>query len=304
MIEAVSRNFFMKLANNPSLNKAARKWGLNFGASKVVAGATIESAIAAVRELNQDGIAASLDHLGEFVYTREEAETATDYCVQTLEAIAEADVKCGLSIKVTQLGLDIDRAFCMNNIKKILDTAKGCNRFVRIDMEDSAHCQTTIDILKELCETYDNVGTVLQAYLFRSLDDLKDLKGVSVRVVKGAYKEAPDVAYQDKKDIDANYLKMVTAHLLSGSYTAIATHDHQMIAHVKTFIQKYQIPRDQFEFQMLYGMRRPLWQQLVNEGYKMRIYVPFGNDWFGYYMRRLAERPQNVSFAFRGLFSK
>ncbi|RYM01730.1 proline dehydrogenase [Sporolactobacillus sp. THM7-7] len=304
MIETVSRNFFMKLANNQPLNKAARKWGLNFGASKVVAGATIDSAIETVRSLNNDGIQATLDHLGEFVYTREEAASATDYCVRTLKAIAEADVKSGLSIKLTQLGLDIDPNFCLANTKKILDTAKAAGRFVRIDMEDSGHCQATIDMLKDLRRTYDNVGTVIQAYLMRSLNDVKGLKGVPLRIVKGAYKESPDIAYQDKKDIDANYLKMVKTHLLNGSYTAIATHDHRIIADVKTFIQEHQIPRDRFEFQMLYGMRRPLWHELVKEGYKMRIYVPFGNDWFGYYMRRLAERPQNVSFAFRGLFSK
>ncbi|RYL93409.1 proline dehydrogenase [Sporolactobacillus sp. THM7-4] len=304
MIETVSRNFFMMLANSQPLNKAARKWGLNFGASKVVAGSTIDSAIETVRELNKDGIEATLDHLGEFVSTREEAGQATDYCVRTLEAIAGADVKSGLSIKLTQLGLDIDRTFCMDNVRKILDKAKACDRFVRIDMEDSAHCQTTIDILKELRRTYDNVGTVIQAYLFRSLDDVRNLKGVSLRIVKGAYKESSDVACQNKKDIDENYLKMVQTHLLNGSFTAIATHDHRIIEKVKDFIQEHQIPRDQFEFQMLYGMRRPLWHELVKEGYRMRIYVPFGSDWFGYYMRRLAERPQNVSFAFRGLFSK
>lgn len=304
MIETVSKNFFMKLAGSPSLNKVARKWGLNFGASKVVAGSTIDSAIQTVKALNADGITVTLDHLGEFVNTREEAAEAADSCVNTLQAIAEENVKSGLSIKLTQLGLDIDRDFCFDNVKTILDTAKQCRRFVRIDMEDYAHCQTTIDILKELRPTYDNVGTVIQAYLHRSLDDVKDLKGVPLRIVKGAYKEAADVAYQDKKDIDENYLKMVQTHLLNGSYTAIATHDHRIIAELKAFISSNHIPGDQFEFQMLYGFRKTLWHELVKEGYNVRIYVPFGQDWFGYYMRRLAERPQNVSFAFRGLFSK
>lgn len=304
MIETVSKNFFMKLANSPSLNKAARKWGLNFGASKVVAGSTIDSALQTVKALNADGIAATLDHLGEFVYTREEAEEATGWCVKTLQAIGEENVRSGLSIKLTQLGLDIDRSFCVGNVKKILDAAKQCGRFVRIDMEDYAHCQTTIDILKELRPAYDNVGTVIQAYLHRSLNDVRDLKDVPLRIVKGAYKEAADVAYQDKKDIDENYLEMVKTHLLDGGYTAIATHDHRIIAELKVFINSRQIPGDQFEFQMLYGFRKTLWHELVKEGYNVRIYVPFGRDWFGYYMRRLAERPQNVSFAFKGLFSK
>ncbi|WP_141604364.1 proline dehydrogenase family protein [Terrilactibacillus laevilacticus] len=304
MIETMSKNFFMSLANNKSLNKAAQKWGLNFGAAKVVAGSTIDSAIKAVRDLNNKGIVATLDHLGEFVYTKEEALEATDYCIKTLEAIAEAGVKTGLSIKITQLGLDIDREFCINNIKNILDTAKQHGLFVRIDMEDFSHCQDTIDLTKMFHETYDNVGTVIQSYLHRSLQDVQGLKGIPLRIVKGAYKESPQVAYQEKKDIDDNYLKLVKKHLLNGSYTAIASHDHVLIEKVKQFIKENNIPKDRFEFQMLYGFRKPMWESLVNEGYKMRIYIPFGNDWFGYYMRRLAERPQNVSFAFKGFFSK
>ncbi|MTT32412.1 proline dehydrogenase [Terrilactibacillus sp. BCM23-1] len=304
MIETISKNFFMSLANNKSLNKAAKKWGLNFGATKVVAGSTIDSAIGAVRHLNNKGIVATLDHLGEFVFTEKEALEATDYCIKTLEAIGLSGVKTGLSIKITQLGLDIDRNFCINNIKRILETAKRHDLFVRIDMEDYSHCQDTIDITKMFHESYQNVGTVIQSYLFRSLDDVKDLKGIPLRIVKGAYKESPEVAYQEKKDIDENYLNLVKEHLLGGTYTAIASHDHILIEKVKQFVQENNIPKNLFEFQMLYGFRRTLWESLVSEGYKMRIYVPFGNDWFGYYMRRLAERPQNVSFAFKGFFSK
>jgi len=304
MIETISRNFFMALSQSKTLNKAARKWGLKFGASQVVAGETIQSAIEAIKKLNEKGLVATLDHLGEFVTSRDEAMEATEYCVKTLEAIAESGVKSGLSVKMTQLGLDIDKQFCVENMKKILETAKKYNLFVRIDMEDYSHCQVTLDILRELRETYDNVGTVIQAYLFRAHQDVKDLKGVPLRLVKGAYKESPEVAYQDKKDIDENYMKIIKEHLLSGSYTAIASHDHNIIAKVKEFVKEHNIPNSQFEFQMLYGFRTEMQLSLVQEGYKVRIYIPFGNDWFGYFMRRLAERPQNVAFAFRGFFSK
>jgi len=304
MIETISRNFFMALSQSKTLNKAARKWGLKFGASQVVAGETIQSAIEAVKKLNEKGLVATLDHLGEFVTSRDEAMEATEYCVKTLEAIAESGVKSGLSVKMTQLGLDIDKQFCVENMKKILETAKKYNLFVRIDMEDYSHCQVTLDILRELRETYDNVGTVIQAYLFRAHQDVKDLIGVPLRLVKGAYKESPEVAYQDKKDIDENYMKIIKEHLLSGSYTAIASHDHNIIAKVKEFVKEHNIPNSQFEFQMLYGFRTEMQLSLVQEGYKVRIYIPFGNDWFGYFMRRLAERPQNVAFAFRGFFSK
>ncbi|KZE95866.1 Proline dehydrogenase 1 [Geobacillus stearothermophilus] len=304
MLSEVSKNIFLYASRSKTLNKAAKKWGLRFGASQVVAGETIESAIAKVKELNKKGLVCTLDHLGEFVSNREEAMEATQYNIRTLEAIHQAGVNSNLSVKLTQLGLDIDWNFCLENMIKIVETAKQYNNFVRIDMEDSAHCQATLDILRELRKTYDNVGTVIQAYLYRAEQDVKDLKGVSLRLVKGAYKESPEVAYQDKRQIDENYMKIIKEHLLSGSYTAVASHDHRIIEKVKQFTAEHNIPRDQFEFQMLYGFRTDMQLQLVKEGYKMRVYVPFGNDWFGYFMRRLAERPQNVSFALRGLFSK
>jgi len=306
MFSTISKNFFLYVSQHKGLNKAARKWGLKFGAAQVVAGVTIDHAIQTVKELNDKGILCTLDHLGEFVNSTEEALQATEYNVRTLEAIGKAGVNSHLSVKMTQLGLDIDREFCVKNMCQILDAAKRTNNFVRIDMEDYAHCQITLDILRELREVYgfDNVGTVIQAYLYRAHNDVKDLKGISLRLVKGAYKEEPAVAYQDKKEIDENYMKIIKEHLQSGSYTAIASHDHRIIAKVKKFAEDNDIPRTQFEFQMLYGFREELQESLVKEGYKMRVYVPFGDDWFGYFMRRLAERPQNVGFALRGFFSK
>lgn len=306
MLATVSKNFFLYVSQNKGLNKAAKKWGLKFGAAQVVAGVTIDSAIQTVGELNKKGIVCTLDHLGEFVFSREEATVATEYNVRTLEAIAKSGVNCNLSVKMTQLGLDIDREFCVKNMCQILDAAKRTNNFVRIDMEDYSHCQVTLDILKELREVYgfDNVGTVIQAYLHRAVEDVKDLKGIALRLVKGAYKEDPSVAYQDKEVIDENYFTIIKTHLLSGSYTAIASHDHNIIEKVKKFAKENNISKEQFEFQMLYGFRTEMQQSLVNEGYKMRVYVPFGDDWFGYFMRRLAERPQNVAFAMKGFFSK
>lgn len=304
MLSDVSKNIFLHVSRNQLLNKAAKKWGLRFGASQVVAGTSIESAMQKVKELNDKGLVCTLDHLGEFVSSRTEALEAVEYNVQTLEAIAKKGLNSNLSVKMTQLGLDIDQDFCLENMHRIVKTAKKHNNFVRIDMEDYAHCQVTLDILSELRQTYDNVGTVIQAYLHRAEQDVKNLQGISLRLVKGAYQESPEVAYQEKEKIDDNYMKIIRTHLLSGSYTAIATHDHHIIEKVKAFAKEHHISHDQFEFQMLYGFRTELQLRLVQEGYKMRVYIPFGVDWFGYFMRRLAERPQNVAFAFKGFFFK
>ncbi|WEG12957.1 proline dehydrogenase [Pullulanibacillus sp. KACC 23026] len=304
MLAAVSKSFFYALSENKSLNKAAKKWGFRFGAGQVVAGVDIESAIRKVKELNDLGITATLDHLGEFVSSREEATESTDYCIKVLEAIAESGVKSTLSVKMTQLGLDIDQEFCFENMCRILETAKTHDLFVQIDMEDFKRCQITLDMVKRLRQTYDNVGTVIQGYLYRSEEDLDQLNGVVLRLVKGAYKEPAEVAFQEKSQVDDNYWKLIQKRLLEGTFTAIGSHDHNIINKVKAFAKEHHIPNDQFEFQMLYGFRTELQEQLVKEGYNMRVYIPFGTDWFGYFMRRLAERPQNVSFALKGLLSK
>jgi proline dehydrogenase len=303
-MEMILRNFFLFLSQNKMLNKSAKKYGLKLGANKMIAGETIESAIETVRRLNEQGLICTVDHLGEFVHSREEAIESADYCVRTLEAIAESGVNCNLSLKLTSLGLDVDRNLCRDNMKKILATAKKHNNFVRIDMEDYAHCDATLDLLSELRREYSNVGTAIQAYLYRAERDIDNLKGVSLRLIKGAYKESHEVAIQDKSKIDENYLAIIKQHLLNGSYAAVATHDHNIIEKVKQFAKENNIPKTQFEFQMLYGFRTDLQLAIAKEGYTMRIYVPFGNDWYGYFMRRLAERPQNVAFAARGIFSK
>ena len=304
-MEQALRNFFLFLSKNAAANKAAKKWGLRFGASRFVAGVTIPSAMDAVRELNQKGILVTLDHLGEFVFTEEEANECADYCIRTLHAIKESGVQSNLSLKMTQLGLDISRDLCISNMRRILDAAKQNGNFVRIDMEDYAHNEITLDILRQLIsEGYANVGTVLQAYLYKTAKDIDDLNQyhLNLRLVKGAYKEPKEVAFPEKSDVDQNYLKIIEKHLLLGNYAAIATHDESVIAHVKKFVQEHQIPNTQFEFQMLYGIRTQLQQELADEGFKMRVYVPYGDDWYGYFMRRLAERPANVMFVLKSMF--
>lgn len=304
MIARLSRNFFLFISNNKWLNQAAKKWGLRFGAQLVVAGDNLKTALVKVKELNDRGLLCTMDHLGEFVTNREEATQATQSVIQTIEGIAEAKVKSQVSVKLTQLGLDIDPQFCLENMRKIVSAAEKTGNFITIDMEDYSHCQPTLDLLKELRKEYQNVGTVIQAYLYRAEQDVKDLQGIPLRLVKGAYKESPEVAYQEKSKIDENFRNIIRIHLSSGSYTAIATHDHRIIEYVKRWTREQQIPKDQFEFQMLYGFRNQLQMELQREGYRVRVYVPFGTDWFGYFMRRLAERPQNIAFALRGFFSR
>ncbi|WP_416148575.1 proline dehydrogenase family protein [Salipaludibacillus sp. HK11] len=297
----ITRNFFLYLSNNKFVKSKATKWGPKFGARSIIAGETIDEAINTVRNLNEQGMSGTVDHLGEFVTSREEALESANFCIRTLEAIAESKVDCHLSLKLTQLGLDVDRNLCRDNMMRILETADKHKIFVRIDMEDYAHLDATLEILHELRESFEGVGTAIQGYLYRAEKDTRDLKGVNLRLIKGAYKESPDVAYQNQEEVNRNYLNIIKAHLLSGSYTAVATHDHRIIDDVKAFVIEHGISNDKFEFQMLYGFRRELQVKIAKEGYKMRIYIPFGNDWFAFYMRRLAERPQNISFALRGL---
>lgn len=300
----ITRNIFLFLAQNDFVKNRAEKWGPKFGAKSVIAGETIDEAMETARKLNEKGLSVTVDHLGEFVYNKDEAIDAADYCVRTLNAMAEAGVDCNLSLKLTQLGLDIDKELCLSNMRMILDTAKEHSNFVRIDMEDYSHLDPTLEVLQELRRDYDNVGTAIQAYLFRAEKDIDDLKGMNLRLIKGAYNEPPEVAYQKADDVYRNYMNIIKRHMLNGSYAAVATHDHNIIAEVKQFAEENNISRDQFEFQMLYGFRTDMQEQIASEGYKMRVYVPFGNDWYGYFMRRLAERPQNITFAVRGLLSK
>jgi proline dehydrogenase len=303
-MEMITRNFFLFLSQNKFVKAKATKWGPKLGAKSVIAGETIDEAMETVRQLNEQGLSGTVDHLGEFVYSREEAIESADFCIRTLDAIAEAKVDCNLSLKLTQLGLDVDRNLCRDNMVRILETAEKYDNFVRIDMEDYSHLDATLELLHELRQRFDRVGTAIQGYLYRAEKDIRQLEGVNLRLIKGAYKESPEVAYQKQEEVDRNYLNIIKSHMLNGSYAAVATHDHRIIDEVKAFAKEHNITKDKFEFQMLYGFRSELQTEIAKEGYKMRVYIPFGEDWYGYFMRRLAERPQNVTFALRGLLSK
>lgn len=305
-MEQLLKNFFLFMGKNKFFNKVAKKYGLRFGAGRFVAGATLETALSTIKELNEQGMLVTVDHLGEFVYSEDEANMMTDHCIEALEAIAKDKLNSNLSLKMTSMGLDISKELCLSNMSRILDAALKHSNFVRIDMEDYDHLESTLDVYYELRKTYDNVGLVIQSYLYRSEEDIRELSklNTNLRLVKGAYKESPKVAFPDKKDVDKNFLNIIEVQLKNGNYAGVATHDEAMIEHTKDFVKEHQIPLDQFEFQMLYGIRTELQSKLVEEGYRVRIYVPYGNDWYGYFMRRLAERPANVAFVLKGIFKK
>lgn len=298
------KDFFMELSQNQFLNSTAKKYGLKLGAQSVVAGTNIEEAIKSIKNLNAQGISCTVDNLGEFVFKEEEATAAKEQILKVIEAIHENNADAHISLKPTQIGLDIDYTFCLNNVREIVAKASQYNMFVNIDMEDFKHLQPTFDLLDDLSVEFDNVGTVIQAYFHKAMDYLERYENFRIRLVKGAYKEPAEIAYQDKQEIDANYIKLIEWHLLNGKFTSIATHDHRIINHVKQFVKRNNIPNDKFEFQMLYGFRKELQLQLAKEGYNFCTYVPFGNDWYGYFMRRLAERPQNLNLVAKQVFNK
>ncbi|MED4016643.1 proline dehydrogenase [Sutcliffiella cohnii] len=305
-MEQLMRNFFLYLSKSKTLTKLARKYGLRFGAGRFVAGETIQQAVSVIKDLNKKGLSVTIDYLGEFIDTEAEANEMADNSIEAIRAIGSQALDSQLSLKMTSMGLDISDELVLNNMRRILDVAKENDVFVTIDMEDYERCGKTLEIFKKLRSEYDNVGTVIQSYLYRTVSDIEDLNQYSpnLRLVKGAYKESPEVAYPDKKDVDENLKKIIKMHLLNGNYTAVASHDDAMIEYTKQLVEEHNIPRDQFEFQMLYGIREERQLELVKEGYKMRVYVPYGTDWYGYFMRRLAERPANVAFVLKGMFGK
>ncbi|MFI5257725.1 MAG: proline dehydrogenase family protein [Gemmatimonadales bacterium] len=295
------RNTLLYLSSQPRVFRYVRKNRLaKHFARRFVAGETIGEALAAVRELNAHGISASLDLLGESVNTDAEARSARDQYVGILDRIRESKVDANVSVKLTAMGLDIDHELCVTIMQDILARAQAYDSFVRIDMESSEYTDVTLKMFEErLHPTYkSNVGVVLQSYLYRTFADVEHMDSLRarVRLCKGAYKEPVKVAYPEKKDVDANYVKCMRELLSKGNYPGIATHDPAMIAETKRWATEQGIGRDRFEFQMLYGVRRDLQQSLVKDGWRVRCYVPFGTQWYPYLMRRLAERPANVAF--------
>jgi proline dehydrogenase len=301
------RSLFLFLSREKHLRRwmetspAARNLSKRF-----VAGETLEQALEVSRKLNGEGIAVTLDHLGESVTTLDEAGLARDVYLRTLDAIHSAGIQGNVSLKLTQFGLDLSSNQCHTNVEQLVRRAGELGGFVRVDMESSEYTTRTLDLVVGLHQQYGAVGTVIQAYLQRSRADVEKLcaQGIRVRLCKGAYLEPHSVAFPRKADVDANYVDLMKLLLESGVYPAIATHDEKMIAATKAHAALRKLPRDAFEFQMLYGIRRDLQRQLVAEGYRMRLYVPFGQAWYPYYMRRLAERPANVLFMVRNLFRR
>lgn len=297
------KDFFIGLSENELLNSAAKKYGLKLGAQQVVAGTNVEEMLETVKRLNRLGISCTIDNLGEFVYEKSEALQAKDSILQVIEAIEREQLDAHISLKPSQLGLDIDQDFCYDNLYEIVERAANYGIFVNFDMENYARLDATLDIVEELSKTFDNVGTVIQAYLLRAKEDIERLKHLRLRIVKGAYKESAEVAYTDKLDIDINFLELIEYHLIHGKFTSIATHDHHIIEHVEKLVRDYNISHDKFEFQMLYGFRSDMQVELAKR-YNFCSYVPFGSDWYGYFMRRLAERPQNIQLVTKQVFTK
>lgn len=305
----LTRDVFLYLAEQERARDLIMGIGLSRRAAlRFVAGEDMGAAMTAVADLNRQGIQATLDHLGENVVSADDARQATGDYLALLDGIASSGVQSHVSLKLTQLGLDTGDDFCWSCVESILEHAARYDNFVRIDMEGSDYTDRTIRLFKELRAKHDNVGIVIQSYLYRSANDVEELLplGASIRLCKGAYKEPAAVAFPRKFDVDRNYVALMERLLSAdaraqGAFIAIATHDAKIIDRAKEYVRENDVPRDAFEFQMLYGVRRDLQRQLVSEGYRVRIYVPYGKEWYPYFMRRLAERPANVTFMLRAI---
>jgi proline dehydrogenase len=276
-------------------------------ARRFIAGETIDEAIAVAREIQARGMMLTLDFLGESVATLDAATAATTQYLRVIDAIVGAGIERNLSVKLTQLGLDVDKASTLDNLRRILERAEPAGFFIRIDMENSPYTEVTLELFETLWRHgHRQIGVVLQAELHRSEQDLERMNalGARVRLVKGAYREPKSVAYQDKGDVDRAYERMMKALLSHGHYPAVATHDPAMIETARQWTREHGIRNDSFEFQMLYGIRRDLQAALARDGYRVRIYVPFGREWFPYFMRRLGERPANLLFVLRSILGE
>jgi proline dehydrogenase len=310
MLDVASKAFFQTLSRSRTLKTLASRYGMRGPqafARRFIAGETAEDAIVAVRSIESQGLHHTLDYLGESVTSLTAAETATRQYLQLIEQIDRAKVERNLSLKLTQLGLDVDRAICVDNLRKILAAGGRCGFFIRIDMESSKYTDTTLSIFETVWRHGSrNVGVVLQSSLYRTEQDLDRIKalGARIRLVKGAYREPKSVSYQLKSEVDAAFVRLAKRLLIDATYPAIATHDEDILRAVKRFASEQGLPQDRYEFQMLYGIRRDLQRSFRDEGYVMRVYVPFGHEWFPYFMRRLGERPANVAFVIKSLIAE
>jgi proline dehydrogenase len=307
MFDALSKTAFQVLGRSSTLKSLASRYGMRHPGSfarRFIAGENVEEAVEAARQVERAGLLVTLDLLGEGVSSADAAFDATRGYLAVMDAVEHAGVGRNISLKLTQLGLGIDRATCIDNLRRILEVAAATGFFVRIDMESSAYTEATLDTFETLWNTgYRNAGMVIQSYLKRSTGDLRRLNALRarVRLVKGAYREPAVVAFQQKSDVDAAFVEQMKLLLREGTHPAIATHDPAMIAATQEFAAQSGLSKDTFEFQMLYGIRRDLQASLAKEGHPLRVYIPFGKQWFPYFMRRLGERPANVGFVIRSL---
>ncbi|MGA2132944.1 MAG: proline dehydrogenase family protein [Bryobacteraceae bacterium] len=298
------RKFFLFLSRQKHLRRwmetssFARRWSARF-----VAGDNLPEALETCQRINAEGISVTLDHLGENVTSLEEAEASRDAYQKALGEIGRLGIDGNVSLKLTQFGMDLSLEKCRGNVEALVAQAAQMGNFVRVDMESSEYTDRTLELVCDLHARYKTTGTVIQAYLLRSRKDVEMLcaRGIRVRLCKGAYLEPPAVAFKEKSDVDRNYVELMNLLLEKGVYPGIATHDEKIIEQTKQFVESRKISRDTFEFQMLYGIRRDIQRRLVNEGYRLRLYVPYGHAWYPYFMRRLAERPANVLFLARNL---
>jgi proline dehydrogenase len=310
MLARASKTFFHLIAQSQTLKTLASRYGLRRPSSfarRFIAGETVADAIEAARAVEARGMTVTLDLLGESVSTLDGADAATRDYLAMIEAMIASGVGRNISLKLTQLGLDVDKASAIDNLRKILERAEPAGFFVRIDMENSPYTEVTLEIFETLWRHgYRHLGVVLQSALYRSEQDLQTVNalGGRVRLVKGAYKESKAVAYPNKADVDAAYARLLKTLLTEGHDPAIATHDPAMIELTRAIAREHHIAADRFELQMLYGVRRDLQAMLVQAGYRVRVYIPFGREWFPYFMRRLGERPANVMFVIWGILGE
>ncbi len=303
-LNSMFRTGILATTDNAVVTRFVDRYGMKMGAARFVAGETLDEAVVVHRLLNEEGFATNTTILGEHVTDAEAAAAYTDENIEVLERIASEGLDTHLAIKLTQLGLNIREDLALSNARQIVERARSLGNFVRIDMEESAWVDSTLRIYKALRgDGLDNVGAVLQSYLYRTEKDFRDLVDISpnLRIVKGAYLEPAHIAYPRKEDVDLSYLRLVKRSLSFGGYTAVATHDERIIQHVMVYTDHNDIGNDQFEFQMLYGIAEELQHELLAEGYKVRIATPFGPDWYPYLMRRMAERPANLLFVAKNL---
>jgi proline dehydrogenase len=306
----VLRSAFIALSESKSLRNFAEKspLGMRFS-QRFVAGTELADVIRATQKVNEWGASVSIDNLGENVTNAEEAKHSAELYHDMLDEISQRKLNANISLKLTHMGLDVSEDLAFRLVTELVDHAVRINNFVRVDMEGSPYTQRTLDFVRGLHREPGHagrVGTVIQSYLYRSEKDVNDLlsERIRIRLCKGAYKEAPEIAFPKKAEVDESYLKLARTLMKSGVYHGIATHDEKIIAELKQFARAENIPSSAYEFQMLYGVRRDLQQTLVREGYGLRVYIPFGSEWYPYFMRRLAERPANVLFIARNMLRR